>query len=142
MFITTNRRFISNLRTPYHYKGLEGETTAELAKAVTAEIGGGGHVHPDSDEELQAAVPLPTRGKRTRETQRYEVKFKLESIKNLTFGKNFQARQPPADPTRTPERPGVQPPHKIPRKLNSQVWAKDIRPEELQDDDIFDELDR
>ena len=37
---------------PYHYKGLEGETTADLAKAVNAEIGGGGHIHPDSDEEL------------------------------------------------------------------------------------------
>ena len=46
------------------------------------------------------------------------------------------------DPTRNPGRPSGQPPYKIPKKLNSQVWAKDIRPEELQDDDIFDELDR
>ena len=53
------------LFTPYHYKGLEGETTADLAKAVNAKIGRGSHVHPDSDEELQAATPLPTRGKRT-----------------------------------------------------------------------------
>ena len=67
--------FITISYIPYHYKGQEGETTADLAKAVNAEIGGGGHVHPDSDEELQVATPLPTRGKRTREIRRIEVKF-------------------------------------------------------------------
>ena len=31
---------------------------------------------------------------------------------------------------------------KIPKKSNSAVWDKSVRPIELQDDEIFDELDR
>ena len=33
-------------------------------------------------------------------------------------------------------------PYKIPKKLNSQVWPKEVRPSELEDDEIFDELPR
>jgi hypothetical protein len=32
--------------------------------------------------------------------------------------------------------------YKIPKKLNSQVWEKSVRPKELEDDEIFDELER
>ena len=60
-----------------------------IVKAVNAEIGRGGHVHPDSDEELQAATPLPTRGKRTRETQRSEVTLLLKCIKILNLCENL-----------------------------------------------------
>ena len=51
----------------------------DLARAVNAEIGRGGHVHPDSDEELQAAPALPVRQKRTREPRRKEVKTILKA---------------------------------------------------------------
>ena len=55
----------------------------DLARAVNAEIGRGGHVHPDSDEELQAAPALPVRQKRTREPRRKEVKTILTTILKL-----------------------------------------------------------
>ena len=63
------------IQVPYHHTGLSNsEDTMDLARAVNAEIGRGGHVHPDSDEELQAAPALPVRQKRTREPRRKEVK--------------------------------------------------------------------
>ena len=59
---------------PYHCTGLSSsEDTLSLARAVNAEIGRGGNVHMDSDEELQAAPALPARQKRTREPKRTEV---------------------------------------------------------------------
>ena len=48
-----------------------------LARAVNAKIGRGGHVHPDSEEELQVAPALPARQKRAREPRRGEVRIIL-----------------------------------------------------------------
>ena len=50
--------------------------------------------------------------------------------------------QPASDKSRSPEARADNRPYKIPKKSNSAVWAKNIRPEELQDDEIFDELER
>ena len=47
------------IQCTYHRTGLNSsEDTMSLARAVNAEIGRGGHVHPDSEEELQVASAL------------------------------------------------------------------------------------
>lgn len=81
-----------------------------------------GQPEPTSEEELEAIEPLEPRQKRGRSNLRPDIQMSASQKRSAT--------------------PSSSTPFKIPKKLNSQVWDKSVRPKELEDDEIFDELER
>ena len=105
--------------------GLDGlESTQQLASNVNEELRLGGYVEIDSDQEQEAMIAPPTRGKRTRPQATEQTRHTSKGSTTTSTSR---------------EKP---PPYKIPKRSNSSVWGKELRPEELQDDEIFDELSR
>ena len=96
----------------------EGDTTISLADQINKE--NANTREPTSEEENAALSLLPPRSKRAR----IAVADSPSSVQSGT----------PSSTASTP--------YNIPKKLNSQVWAKEVRPTELEDDEIFDELER
>ena len=93
--------------------------TATLARQANEDLG---TPEPTSEEELEVVEPLVPREKRSRTNTRTAIQVSAP-----------QKRPAPQSAGST---------YKIPKKLNSQVWMKSLRPKELEDDEIFDELER
>jgi hypothetical protein len=97
----------------------DSDDTAAIARQANNDLG---QTEPTSEEELEVVEPLVPREKRGRINTRPAIQMSA-------------SQKRPAQHT-----PGST--YKIPKKLNSQVWEKSVRPKELEDDEIFDELER
>ena len=92
--------------------------TAAIARQANDDLG---QPEPTSLEELEVVKPLvPREEKKAGST--IDLQSKSQPHKNAQHSTGST--------------------YKSPKKLNSQVWKKSVRPKELEDDEIFDELER
>ena len=97
----------------------ESNDTAALARQANNDLG---QPEPTSKEELEVVEPLVPREKRGRINTRPAIQMSASQ--------------------KRPAQHNTGSTYKTPKKLNSQVWEKSARPKELEDDEIFDELER
>lgn len=94
--------------------------TDMLARQANDDLGA---PEPTSEEELEVVEPLVPREKRSRTNTRTAIQVSTQQKRTAPQSSGSGS-------------------FKIPKKLNSQVWERNVRPKELEDDEIFDELER